>query len=81
MSHFTVGVLVDKKGKNLEELLAPYQEVAIGIFGIIDYFRYRMFVYKLERHGKITDCVNDTKSEILIKMLESDIENLRKKIN
>ena len=62
-------------------ILAPYQEVAIGIFGIIDYFRYRMFVYKLERHGKITDCVNDTKSEILIKMLESDIENLQKKIN
>ena len=62
-------------------ILAPYQEVAIGIFGIIDYFRYRMFVYKLERHGKITDCINDTKSEILIKMLESDIENLQKKIN
>ena len=62
-------------------ILAPYQEVAIGIFGIIDYFRYRMFVYKLERHGKITDCINDTKSEILIKMLESDIENLQNKIN
>lgn len=26
MSHFTVGVLVDRKGKKLEELLAPYQE-------------------------------------------------------
>ena len=62
-------------------ILAPYQEVAIGIYGIIDYFRYKMFVYKLERHGKITDCINDTKSEILIKMLESDIENLQKKIN
>lgn len=62
-------------------ILAPYQEVAIGIFGIIDYFRYRIFVYKLERHGKITDCINDAKSEILIKMLESDIENLQKKIN
>ena len=62
-------------------ILAPYQEVAIGIFGIIDYFRYRMLVYKLERHGKITDCINDTKSEILIEMLESDIENLQKKIN
>ena len=30
MSHFTVGVLVDKKGKNLEELLATYQENNMG---------------------------------------------------
>ena len=28
--HFTVGVLVDKKGKKLEELLAPYQENNMG---------------------------------------------------
>ena len=30
MSHFTVGVLVDRKGKKLEELLAPYQENNMG---------------------------------------------------
>lgn len=28
--HFPVGVLVDKKGKKLEELLAPYQENNMG---------------------------------------------------
>ena len=28
--HFSVGVLVDKKGKKLEELLAPYQENNMG---------------------------------------------------
>ena len=28
--HFPVGVLVDKKGKKLEELLAPYQENKMG---------------------------------------------------
>lgn len=30
MSHFTVGVLVDKNGKDLKELLAPYQENNMG---------------------------------------------------
>lgn len=30
MSHFTVGVLIDKNGKELEELLAPYQENNMG---------------------------------------------------
>lgn len=30
MSHFTVGVFIDKKGKGLEELLAPYQENNMG---------------------------------------------------
>lgn len=30
MSHFTVGVLVNKNGKKLEQLLAPYQENNMG---------------------------------------------------